>query len=353
MSRVVIGVLVVAALAGAGLAGYAVLHRDRPAAAAPKPLPTVPVTRGDLVSSAQQPGQLGFLGTYQLVGHRAGTITALPGVGQVIDRGQPVYSVDQRPVPLLFGTVPLYRALGVDATGEDVRELEQNLAALGFGGFTVDDRFTSATQTAVKRWQHALGVPETGAVEAGDAMVAPGAVRITAVRAVLGGLGAPGQEVASGTGTGHGVHVDLDRKYRPLVATGQQVRVQLFGGHTVTGVVDTIGEAATPVPDPGAGNQNANQQTVPVDLTVTSPEAELGGVVEGPVTVTFPGASRRGVLTVPVEALTAQPTGDGYAVVVVDGTGRHTVPVTVGLITASRVEISGVPEGARVEVPGL
>ena len=66
----------------------------------------------------------------------------------------------------------------------------------------------------------------------------------------------------------------------------------------------------------------------------------------------FPGESRHNVLSVPIEALTVLPDG-GYAVVVADNTGRRTVPVTTGLITASRVEITGVAEGTQVEVPTL
>lgn len=91
-----------------------------------------------------------------------------------------------------------------------------------------------------------------------------------------------------------------------------------------------------------------------MDIRITSREAELGGVFEGPVTVLFPGESRQGVLTVPVEALTALPGGE-YAVMVVDASGRRPVPVTAGLITSSRVEISGpgIEEGIRVEVPTL
>jgi peptidoglycan hydrolase-like protein with peptidoglycan-binding domain len=355
--RIAAVVLVVAALAGAGTVAYTNRGRAGTQADEPKPLPTVPVTRGDLISSVQQPGQLGYVGTHQLVGHRPGTITALPAVGQVIDRGQQVYAVDQRPIPLLIGEVPMYRMLTLDTTGEDVRQLEQNLVDLGLAQhLAVDSRFTSATEAAVKRWQHALGIAETGVVEAGDAVAAPWPVRITSVRPVVGATSAPGQDVAAGTSTGHGVHVDLDRRYRSLAAVDQPVRVQLFGGRAVDGVVASIGSAAAPpsnVNNQTSGQQpQQQQQTLAVDIRISNPEADLGGVFEGPVTVLFPGETRKAVLSVPIEALTVLPEG-GYAVVVADATGRRTVPVNLGLITASRVEISGVPEGTRVEVPTL
>jgi peptidoglycan hydrolase-like protein with peptidoglycan-binding domain len=333
-----------------------VLYVNRPRAVTPaevKPLPTTPITRGDLVSSVQQPGQLGYTGTVQLVGARQGTLTALPAVGQVIDLGQPVYAVDQRPIPLLFGTLPFYRSLGPGVKGEDVRQLERNLADLGYTHITPDDTFTASTTTAVKHWQHALGVTETGTVEPGDAVVAAGRVRVTTVNGVVGTRA--GNTIASGTSTEHGVHVDLDRRYRALAKVDQQVKVQLFGGKAVNGVVRTIASTAAPPTDQPPQQQQSNAaQTIGVDITVTSPEGDLGGVFEGPVTVTFPGDSRHNVLTVPVEALTVVP-GGAYAVVVVDDTGRHTVEVDPGLFTSSRVEITspGVVEGMRVEVPSL
>lgn len=349
-------VLLAVALAGTGAVLYTNRGRAGTAADEQKPLPTVPVTRGDLTSSVQQPGQLGYTGSYQLVGHRAGTVTAVPRVGQVIDRGQPVYAVDQRPIPLLFGEVPMYRMLTFDIAGEDVRQLERNLVDLGLAPhLAVDSRFTEATAAAVRRWQHALGVPETGAIEAGDAVIAPGPVRITSVRPLVGAAAGPGQEIASATGTGHGVHVDLDRRYRSLAAVDQTVRIQLFGGRAVDGVVGSIGNAAAPssnVNNQTSGQPQQQQQTLGVDLRITSPEADLGGVFEGPVTVLFPGETRKAVLSVPIEALTVLADG-GYAVVVPEQAGRRTVKVTLGLITATRVEITGVAEGTRVEVPAL
>jgi hypothetical protein len=94
------------------------------------------------------------------------------------------------------------------------------------------------------------------------------------------------------------------------------------------------------------------QQTIGVDIGVTSPEAALGGVFEGPVTVEFPGETRQDVLSVPIEALTLAADGS-YAVIAVSGSRRRTVAVTTGLITSSRVEITGISEGTRVEVPSL
>ena len=89
---------------------------------------------------------------------------------------------DEQPVLLLYGEIPMYRALAEGAEGADVRQLERNLSALGYGGFTVDDEFSATTAGAVKRWQDDLGLPETGAVERHRVVFAPGAVRVARAR---------------------------------------------------------------------------------------------------------------------------------------------------------------------------
>ena len=358
------------ALAAAGLAVYAYRSQGSPERApGPAALPTKPVTRGDLVASVQSTGRLGFEGSYSLIGHRAGTVTWVPRPGDVIGRGQRMYGVDLRPIPLLFGSVPFYRPLSPGSEGADVRQLERNLVALGHAGpasLTVDDSYTSATGRAVSRWQDAIGVEETGTLAAGDAVVAPGPVRVGTVGPLIGQAARPGEPVLTGTGTGHSAHLDLQLSYRPLVAVDQAVRVQLPNGRTVDGTVAAVGTAAEAASSqaqtagtaaqaggqPGGCQGDACPQTVPVDVRITSPESQLGGVFEGSVTVTFPAETRRGVLSVPIDALTVGPDGT-FAVVVVDPAGRRTVPVQTGMFTSGRVEVSGggLAEGSQVEVP--
>ena len=68
-------------------------------------------------------------------------------------------------------------------------ELNRNLIDLGFdpyGAITDDESFSEATADAVKRWQKAEGLPETGEVELGRVVFAPGARRVTDVKVTLG-----------------------------------------------------------------------------------------------------------------------------------------------------------------------
>src|SRR5262249_18749953 len=61
-----------------------------------------------------------------------GVITWLPDQGAVIARGQRLYSIDARPTILMLGSTPAYRPLAIGESGADVKELEQNLLALGY-----------------------------------------------------------------------------------------------------------------------------------------------------------------------------------------------------------------------------
>ncbi|WP_331767662.1 efflux RND transporter periplasmic adaptor subunit [Embleya sp. NBC_00896] len=362
----------IAASAVGGIAWFLILGPergtdDRPARVA-RTSPTKTVTRGDLVATFRTNGRLGYAGTYRIVGGRAGTVTWVPRPGQVIERGHSVYALDQRPVPLMFGGVPFYRDLSPGSEGADVRQLEENLLALGFttaDELRVDEAYTTTTARVVERWQHALGVDETGSLAAGDAVVAPGALRVGAVEPLVGQSTQRGQAVVAGTGTGHSVRVDVPVERRSFVREGQSVSILLPGSRTVRGRVDFVGTAADPVSaGTGDGAPSANRAATPgcqgaacggqvaVEIAVTASESELGGLTEGSASVTFAADTRRDVLSVPVEALTASPEG-GFAVTVVDASGQRSVPVQTGLFASGRVEVSGpgIDVGIRVQVP--
>ncbi len=151
---------------------------------------TASVTRRTLSESSTVDGTLGYGTTLELYDRLAGTFTWLPSVGAVIGRGGTLWRIDDLPVALMYGSVPAYRTLkqGV-SDGPDVAELNENLIDLGFdpyGAITDDESFSEATAAAVKRWQKAEGLPETGEVELGRVVFAPGARRVTAVKVTLG-----------------------------------------------------------------------------------------------------------------------------------------------------------------------
>ncbi len=151
---------------------------------------TASVTRRTLSESSTVDGTLGYGSTLELYDRLGGTFTWLPSVGAVIDRGRTLWRIDDLPVVLMYGSVPAYRTLkqGV-SDGPDVTELNENLIDLGFdpyGAITDDESFGEATATAVKRWQKAEGLTETGEIELGRVVFAPGARRVTDIKVTLG-----------------------------------------------------------------------------------------------------------------------------------------------------------------------
>ncbi|WP_445529401.1 peptidoglycan-binding domain-containing protein [Streptomyces cyslabdanicus] len=285
----------------------------------------------------------------------AGIVTALPGEGDTIRRGESVYSVDDQKVPLLYGSIPLYRTLRVGSEGKDVAMLEKNLAELGYTGFTVDNAYTSATAEAVRAWQDDLGREQTGTVAPGEAVVAPGARRVAEVGAAVGTT--PTGEILTWSGTERSIGVDLDVRYEDLVDDGTKATVRLPDGTSVEATVTDVGTAATAASDGSGGGRGSGgsggspKATLPVQLSVKN-QKKLGRYQAAPVDVTLEAETREDVLAVPVEALTAR-REDGYAVQAVRGGQVEYLPVKLGMFANGMVEISGdgITEGLVVGVP--
>ncbi|MGX2996578.1 efflux RND transporter periplasmic adaptor subunit [Streptomyces sp. JNUCC 64] len=313
------------------------------------PPKSVRVDRRDLKDSRTEDGSLGFGTSRTAVARTAGTLTDAPRAGSTLRRGQTLYEVDGAPVVLLYGAKPAYRALREGVEGEDVRQLEKNLAALGYDGFTVDDEFSDRTAAAVKEWQEDLGTEETGRVDLGRVVFAPGRVRVDAVEAEEGAALTPGAQVLAYTGTDKVVTVEIDPEHQGRAKKGTEVGVVLPDGRTVRGEVDGV----TTVITPGEGNEDAETTAeVLVSLTGAGARRAADRYVLAAVDVEFTAGTRKDVLTVPVAALLALAEG-GFGVEVVTGDTTRYVPVETGLFADGRVEISGggISESTRVGVP--
>ena len=293
---------------------------------------TAPVTRTTLTETDTVDGTLGYGSTTTVESQASGKFTALPTPGSTVERGKTLYTVNDKPVVLLYGILPMYRSLASTVTGRDVKQFEQNLAALGYRGFTVDETYNAATATAVKKWQKNLGLTQTGSVDPDAVVYAPGAVRIAEHKAHLGSP-ADGA-VLTYTGTTRQVSIDLALSKRGLATTGAGVTVKLPDATTVAGTVASIGTVAQTT-----GEGQSQTTTVQVIVSVTD-QSRLGPLDQAQVTVTFVASQHRDVLTVPITALLALAEG-GYGVQVVDGSTTRIVAVTTGMFAGGRVEISG------------
>lgn len=130
-----------------------------------------------------------------------GTVTANSDAGERIELGTTIANIDGKPVVALYGSVPQFRelAVGID-DGADVRQLEENLVALGYDPgetVTVDQTYTASTGDMVERWETDLGIedPDT-VVSAGQIAFVSGPSEITS-RTTVGSQVSPGQPLAT------------------------------------------------------------------------------------------------------------------------------------------------------------
>jgi peptidoglycan hydrolase-like protein with peptidoglycan-binding domain len=345
---VILVVMLAAAGAAAAALGFGVRGGGDRAGAAGNHLPpaTAKVTRQTLVDTQTETGELGYGDPSTLAGRLAGTVTTLPGQGSVVTRGQALYRVDDQPVLLLYGSLPAYRALSSGATGADVKQFEQNLYALGYRGFTVDDKYTGDTATAVKKWQKSLGLAQTGMVDLGRVVYAPDQIRVDTLKAAVGDAAAPGAALYSFTGTARVVTVKLDVADARLARTGTGVGLKLPDGKAATGKITK----AQTVIQPAEGN---NPATTKIEVTIAVDDTSvLAALDQATIDVAFTASQRQNVLTVPVAALLALAEG-GYGVQVVDGGSSRILAVQTGLFASGRVEVSGdgLAEGQTVGMP--
>ncbi|MEU4248000.1 peptidoglycan-binding domain-containing protein [Amycolatopsis sp. NPDC026612] len=349
----VAGALVVT---GAAVAvGFAVADRPRPATGQVAPLAsaTAPVTRGTATQRVQVSGTLGYQGHYSVVHQGTGGIlTSAAAPGSTVDRGGELYRVDNRATRLLLGPVPAYRELRAGIPdGPDVRQLEENLVALGEDPghrIVVNDHFDAATTAAIKRWQGACGLPvaeRTGALAFGQVAFEAGPVRVTEVRVAAGTSVAADGEVLSGTSATLVVTAQVGADRLPSVKAGDQVLVRITGSAPISGTVSAIGQAAPPQPGAAA----STVVTVPVTVTVHLP-AGPPPPDRTPVQVAITTGTHRDVLLVPVTSLLARPAG-GYQVRTAEGAAVEVTPVLFD-DSAGLVEVTGnLRPGERVEVP--
>lgn len=370
-------VVVVSAVGALGLGGGG---SDDNGAAPGRSSDVVQVTRETLTDQTEVDGQLGHGLEVPFQIKAEGTVTWLPATGRTVRRGEKVLRVDDRPVVLLYGSLPMYRDLGVteaesegeaarsgkdgqdggtgsgrdsgsgsgstsgDAAnadsagtaraagtprqptplhGMDVKQFESNLSALGYSGFTVDESYTVLTANAVKRWQKDLGLPRTGRVGAGDIVYAPGAVRIASTSALVGAA-ASGNPLTYTT-TSRMVTVNVPATDANWAQRGSEVAVDLPDGRSVKGEIASVGKDASSSgasgggggADGGGDGSAGKASTVSVVITFDDQDS-LGRLESGPVTVRHVVKERKGVLTVPVAALVALAEG-GYGLELAGG----------------------------------
>lgn len=343
----VIGLLVVAAVAAA----IVLVQPPNKASSDPKPVnvETLKISRGDLTELVRASGTLGYSAPRDLGTSLSGIVTGFPPAGTVVTTGQELFRVDNMPVILMHGDLPVWRAFSTGMTdGADVLQLEKNLATLGFFTREPDEEFAGSTATAIEKWQKSLGLEQTGTIETGRVIFSPADVRIQAPKATIGD--AAGAAVISVTGANKEVQTFIDTSQQSLAPVGAQVKIALPGGAETTGTVVAIG---TPVEKDGT-----NGKTMKIPVTLTLDDAAAAESLDNvSVSIVLTQTKQEDALLLPVAALLAQP-GRGFAVEVTlkepstSGKTTKLVPVELGAFADGFVAVTGgkLAEGDTVVV---
>jgi peptidoglycan hydrolase-like protein with peptidoglycan-binding domain len=355
--------LAAVAVGVAGVCGVVAMSgADHPAAAAGAPAAnTEKVEMGELSALVSGAGTLTYRARsdgspFVVVNQAGGVYTQLPEAGDKVGCGGVLYRVDNRPVLLLCGTVPAYRALHVGVRGADVRQLNRNLHQLGYDADAhvrldpTAKAFTSKTEQALRALQRKKGVGVTGGLATDDMVFLPEAVRIAKVAGQVGAPARPGAPVLSATSEKLHVRVDLDAARQGEVKKGDRVQITLPGNTPVNGRVAGFGRVA----QAEQGTQAA-AATIPTFISLDDP-AKAAGLDQAPVQVDITTKGVDHALSVPVTALVGK-SGGGFAVEVVRaGERRELVVVTLGLFDTGggRVQVEGdLRAGDSVVVPSI
>ncbi|MFI6644436.1 peptidoglycan-binding protein [Streptomyces sp. NPDC050504] len=351
------GTLVAVAAAGAG--ALALRGGDGDAGGGRTgPPATAAVVRTDLVQSKTVDGKLDFAERRAVKAAVEGTVTVAAAPGRTVARGEALYELNDKPVTLLYGPVPMFREMKNGDRGSDVLQLERNLAALGYD-VRPDVWYGKDTEAAVKRWQKSLNRATTGRVGKGDVVFQPERVKVVEADALLADQVGADTAVLTVASTKPVVRAGLDQADAALTAPGTRVEVTLGSGRTVRGkVTGTVRESAGDEAAGGSGGGGARGDGITVEVTLDEGKGAVSGEdARATASVRFVSEARKGVLAVPVEAVVAlRGESGGYGLEIVTGTGGNAgtrlIRVETGMTTDGRIEVSApeLKEGMKVGV---
>ena len=111
-------------------------------------LTTVAIQKGDLAKKEEYNGTLRQTDSKVLNSPMSGVVTFVPKEGTIINFGEVLFAVDNKPVILVEGATPFYRTLDLNSdAGPDVLQLEEALVFLGYAAedFVSDEIFDETT----------------------------------------------------------------------------------------------------------------------------------------------------------------------------------------------------------------
>lgn len=276
----------------------------------------------------------------------AGTVTSVErSLGDLVDVGDVMYTVDESPVVAASGDTPAYRDMQLGDRGNDIAQLQSMLSELGFYSGEIDGEFDSSLRNAVRAWQRTMGTPVTGVVSVGDVVFFP----VMPSRVVLDADSLKPGQMLSGSEAAIGVlgespefSVDVGPAQADPVPVGQELTLvanlsgeevswSAVAGDTVLGpnglVLTLMRSGSAPI----CGDRC---ELIPI---------ETGAALEAVLVLVPP---TRG-LVVPIGALATTASGD---TAVIDESG-NVLQVKIVATARGMAVVEGVAEGTRVRVP--
>ena len=111
-------------------------------------LTTVSIQQGDLSKKEEYNGTLRQTDSKILNSPMSGVVTFIPKEGTIINFGEVLFAVDNKPVILIEGVTPFYRTLDLNSDpGPDILQVEKALVSLGYAleDFVPDEIFDETT----------------------------------------------------------------------------------------------------------------------------------------------------------------------------------------------------------------
>ena len=142
--------IVLIAVAALGYGGYYFGTQNTETSSSSKTLEltTTPIQKGDLAKKEEYNGTLRQTDSRVLNSPMSGVVTFVPKEGTIVNFGEVLFTVDNKPVILVEGETPFYRTLDLNSDpGPDVFQLERALVFLGYAAedFLPDETFDEIT----------------------------------------------------------------------------------------------------------------------------------------------------------------------------------------------------------------
>ena len=155
------------------------------------------ITRGDIVYD--EPVAVALSGSFAETPEKL-VVTQAVEINAELVEGSTAVEVVGRPVFLLTGEIPMYRDLRPGAAGDDVLQIEEALARMGFFTGTPDSTWDEATGAAVAAWYQDAGYRPNGISEEDEVALRAARDRVRSAQAAVADSEAALRDARAGAG---------------------------------------------------------------------------------------------------------------------------------------------------------